>query len=130
MMDHRITRAVIVRTALILMGCAPCFCLQAAESDYVAAVRADVEEFTTHEFEAPAESTWLGSADEVLAGGDLGTLEGFSQFLRSKSPGSHIFYRKLPKPYQEQLRTDYLATGDLDRIKEDIFKYTREVKNK
>jgi len=130
MKGQTFTHDVIIRSTLIWIACQPFSSLQAASSDYVSAVKADVEEFTTHEFKAPAESKWIGSADEVLSGGELGTLEGFSQFLLSKSPGSHIFYRKLPKSYQEQLRSDYLATGDLDRIKDDIFKYTREVKNK
>jgi hypothetical protein len=51
-----------------------------------------------------------------------------SRYIQSKSPGSYIFYKKLPTDYQQRLHRDYLATGDLDRIKQDIFKYTREVK--
>lgn len=129
-MVRSVTCAVSIRAALFAMGCISSVCLQAAQTDYLDAVKADMQEFTTHEFKAPADSTWVGSTDEALSGGELSTLEGFSQFLRSKSPGSHIFYKKLPQAYQEQLRTDYLATGDLERVKEDIFKYTREVKNK
>ena len=127
-MGRRIDAAVLIRYALISLVGIQGFYLQAAESDYIDAVEADVKEFSTHEFQAPPGSTWLGSADAALSGIQSGTLDGFSRFLSIKSPGSHIFYRKLPKVYQEQLHSDYLATGDLERIKEDIFKYSREVK--
>jgi hypothetical protein len=93
---------------------------------YIEAVKADVAEFTTNQFQAPADSKWLGGDENEPA--QLMSLQGFSDFLQSKSPGSFIFYKKLPSEYRERLHQDYLATGDLDRIKQDIFKYTREVK--
>jgi hypothetical protein len=86
-----------------------------------------VSEFTTNEFQAPENSKWLGDDDNAAAA-EMNDLEGFSAYLQNKSPGSYIFYKKLPKNYQERLHRDYLATGDLDRIKQDIFKYTREAK--
>ena len=74
------------------------------------------------------DSTAIGDNADAGGAGQLADLEGFSSFLQSKSPGSYIFYVKLPTEYKERLHQDYLATGDLDRIKADIFKYTREVK--
>jgi hypothetical protein len=96
------------------------------DSSYIEAIEADVAEFTTHEFHPPADSSWLGNSDSEST--SLMDLNGFSDHLQNKSPGSYIFYKKLPGKYKEQLLEDYLATGDLDRIKQDIFKYTREVK--
>ncbi len=102
----------------------------AVDSGYVDAVEADLAEFTTGTFKAPPDSTWVGAEADAAGGAApaVGDLDGFSSFLRSKSPGSFIFYKKLPVEYQEQLHQDYLATGDLERIKADIFKYTRETK--
>ncbi len=103
----------------------------AVDSGYVAAVEADLAEFTTGTFLPPADSTWVGeevSETDAGAASPLSDLEGFSSFLRGKSPGSYIFYNKLPNEYKAQLHKDYLATGDLERIKADIFKYTREIK--
>ena len=115
---------------LLLMGGFVCTYVQAADADYIAAIKADVAEFTTHEFQAPPDSAWVGAGDESSqnAGNQVMDLEGFSAYLQKKSPGSYIFYKKLPVEYKEKLHGDYLSTGDLDRIKEDIFKYSREVK--
>jgi hypothetical protein len=98
----------------------------AIDRSYIDAIEADVAEFTTNEFHPPADSDWLGNLDSGST--QLMDLNGFADYLRSKSPGSYIFYKKLPGEYRERLLSDYLATGDLDRIKQDIFKYTREVK--
>ncbi|MEJ2455703.1 MAG: hypothetical protein P8103_16320 [Candidatus Thiodiazotropha sp.] len=98
----------------------------ALDPGYIEAVEADVAEFTSGEFVPPENSAWLGSASEDTS--QMADLEGFSKFLQNKSPGSFIFYKKLPTEYKEQLQKDYLATGDLDRIKDDIFKYTRQLK--
>jgi len=102
----------------------------AVDSGYVDAVEADLAEFTTGSFQAPADSTWVGveATEADGAAPALADLEGFSSFLRSKSPGSFIFYNKLSDEYKELLHKDYLATGDLERVKADIFKYTRESK--
>lgn len=128
-MHRRVTGALAIRRALLSLGCVHCMSLQAAGSGYVEAVEADVGEFATHEFQAPDGSAWIGSSNAESEGGQLGSLDGFSRFLLARSPGSHIFYRKLPIDYQERLHRDYLATGDLERIKEEIFRYTRELKN-
>ncbi|MET0026816.1 MAG: hypothetical protein ABW101_04200, partial [Candidatus Thiodiazotropha sp.] len=97
---------------------------------YIDAVTADVEEFSTGSFNPPEESPWVAKiAGQSAAGGSpQEKLEDFSSFIKEKSPGSYIFYSKLPKEYQTRLHQDYLATGDLEKIKQDIFKYSREVK--
>jgi len=130
-MHRRITGTRAIRCALLSPIWFYCLSLQAADPGYVEAVEADVAEFTTHEFQAPDGSAWVGTSNsDGEGGGQFGTLEGFSRFLFTKSPGSHIFYRKLPHEYQEKLYQDYLANGDLERIKEAIFKYTREAKSR
>jgi hypothetical protein len=98
----------------------------ALDDAYIDAVKADVAEFTTKEFTPPADSGWLGTEEEE--GAQMADLEGFSRFLQQKSPGSFIFYKKLPAEYQKRLHQDYLATGDLERTKDEIFKFTRELK--
>ena len=98
----------------------------ALDPGYIKAVKADADEFTTHKFQAPPESSWLGDASTVSA--QLADLQGFSDYIRDKSPGSYIFFKKLSDDYKKRLHEDYLSTGDLDRVKQDIFKYTREMK--
>jgi hypothetical protein len=102
----------------------------AADKEYLDAVEADVAEFTSKVFEISPESPW--SVSTVANTSDDSTqpsgLEDFSIFIKSKSPGSYIFYKKLTDEYKRRLQQDYLATGDLDRIKSDIFRYTKEMK--
>jgi hypothetical protein len=99
----------------------------AIDAGYIDAIEADVAEFTTNEFHLPADSDWSGNVDSDSS--QLMDLNGFSDYLENKSPGSFIFYKKLSGEYKARLLKDYLATGDLDRIKQDIFKYTHELKN-
>ncbi|WP_316365598.1 hypothetical protein [Candidatus Thiodiazotropha sp. CDECU1] len=120
-----------IRMRIALSCCLSIFLCQSGkafgiDAGYIDAVEADVAEFTTNEFNPPADSSWLGSADSEST--KLMDLNGFSDHLQNKSPGSYIFYKKLPGEYKERLLKDYLATGDLERVKQDIFKYTREVK--
>ncbi|MES9972268.1 MAG: hypothetical protein ABW092_19720 [Candidatus Thiodiazotropha sp.] len=96
------------------------------DSSYIESIEADVAEFTTNEFNPPADSSWLGNKDsETTKQMDL---NGFSDHLQDKSPGSFIFFEKLSNEYKQRLLKDYLATGDLERVKQDIFKYTRAMK--
>jgi hypothetical protein len=125
-MESMLTRSAAVCFCGLLIGSLQATTAHAVDPGYLTAVEADVAEFTSKEFQPPPDSTWLGSKDSEAA--QLADLKGFSSFLRSKSPGSYIFYNKLPTEYQELLHKDYLATGDLDRVKQDIFKYTREMK--
>jgi hypothetical protein len=121
-----LTRAYSVICCGLLIGICQSTKVFALDPGYIEAVEADVAEFTTKEFHPPANSSWLGSVNSESQ--PLMDLDGFSDYLKEKSPGSFIFYKKLPNEYKERLHQDYLATGDLDRIKQDIFKYTREMK--
>lgn len=125
-MESMSTHPVSLRLCLVLTGLLGTVSAHAVDAGYVDAVQADVAEFSTGEFQAPDGSSWLGAADSEAA--QMADLATFSSFLQNKSPGSFIFYRKLPTVYKERLHKDYLATGDLERIKQDIFKYTREAK--
>jgi hypothetical protein len=108
---------------LLMFGFRPAFGI---DQGYLSAIEADVAEFTSRQFQPPADTSWLGDSAGDTA--QMMDSSGFATFLKDKSPGSHLFYEKLPIEYKERLRKDYLATGDLDRVKQDIFKYTREVK--
>ncbi|WP_369162723.1 hypothetical protein [Candidatus Thiodiazotropha sp. LNASS1] len=99
----------------------------AIDPGYIEAVEADVAEFASNEFHPPANSSWMGNADSGSV--QLMDLNGFSAYLQEKSPGSYIFYKNLPGKFKGRLHRDYLTTGDIDRIKKDIFKYTRELKD-
>lgn len=130
-MDEKNSQSVTIHLGLLLTGGLLCASAQAADPGYIDAIKADVAEFTTHEFKPPPDSSWIGSGSEASQNGAAQSmdLDGFSAFLQKKSPGSYIFYEKLPLKYKQKLHGDYLATGDLDRIKADIFKYSREAKN-
>lgn len=124
-MSVELKRMISILCGLVAGVCLPARAI-ALDPGYIEAVEADVAEFTTNEFHPPANSGWLGGADsESLAVMDL---TGFADYLKEKSPGSFIFYKKLSNEYRERLHKDYLATGDLNRVKQDIFKYTREMK--
>ncbi|MCG8082714.1 MAG: hypothetical protein JAY73_17040 [Candidatus Thiodiazotropha taylori] len=104
--------------------------LDAAENGYLDAIKADYNEFNSGIFEPPAESTWIGSLSTDTDNARLSHdgLQDFSLFLKQASPGSFIFYNKLPDRYKDQLHQQYLKSGNLDEIKKDIFNYSREVK--
>ncbi|MEW8624417.1 MAG: hypothetical protein AB2551_01525 [Candidatus Thiodiazotropha sp.] len=104
--------------------------LYAVQSGYLDAIKADFDEFNSGVFEPPPESTWIGSSstDNSNAGLTYENLQDFSLFLKEVSPGSFIFYNKLPAQYKHQLHQQYLKTGNLDEIKKDIFKYSSEIK--
>ncbi|MCU7930634.1 MAG: hypothetical protein KZQ90_07535 [Candidatus Thiodiazotropha sp. (ex Codakia rugifera)] len=124
--------AIYPMSQLLLACCIPVFSVEAAENGYIEAVKADVAEFTTSEFQPPADSSWIGTVDNQskTSGELLVELEDFSKFLQDKSPGSYIFYTKLPEVYKKRLHQEYLATGNLDHIKNNIFKYSRDIKKK
>ncbi len=104
--------------------------LYATQSGYLDAVKADFDEFNKGVFEPPPESTWIGSLSKHNGNAGLSSenLHDFSLFLKDASPGSFIFYNKLPIQYQHRLHRQYLNTGNLDEIKKDIFKYSSDIR--
>ncbi|MCU7865252.1 MAG: hypothetical protein KZQ92_14890, partial [Candidatus Thiodiazotropha sp. (ex Lucinoma borealis)] len=111
--------AIFSMSILLLACCVLIFSVEAADNGYIEAVKADVAEFTTSEFRPPTDSSWTGTVDNQskTSGELLVELEDFSKFLQDKSPGSYIFYAKLPEDYKKRLHQEYLATGNLDNIK-------------
>ena len=102
-----------------------CMDLQASQEEYLAAVKADVQEFKTGHFDAPADSHWLGEGEAPgaeIAGG----LEGFNDFLRKQFPGTFILFQKLPDWKQKEIHQEYLATGDLGRLRTSIYSFKRD----
>jgi hypothetical protein len=114
----------------LLLGLAINNPLNAMESSYLDAVIADYDEFNNGTFEAPIESTWIGSlsSDNSTSNQAYEKLQDFSLYLKEESPGTFIFYDNLPAKYKNQLHQQYLKTGNLDEIKKDIFKYSNEIK--
>jgi hypothetical protein len=104
--------------------------LNAMQSDYLDAIKADYDEFNSGIFEAPAETNWIGSIDSDDSNTSLTyeKLEDFELFLKQASPGSFIFFNILPAKYKNQLHQQYLKTGNLDEIKQDIFIYSNQLK--
>jgi hypothetical protein len=127
----RIDRSIVLYSAVLFGFLLSCLNIAlAADKEYLEAVEADVAEFSTKVFEVSPESPWIVSTAASTAdnAAQSGGLEEFSAFIKSKSPGSFIFYKKLTDEYKQRLQQDYLATGDLDRVKDDIFRYTKEMK--
>ncbi|MEJ2620084.1 MAG: hypothetical protein P8163_07430 [Candidatus Thiodiazotropha sp.] len=104
--------------------------LNAMQSGYLDAIKADYDEFNSGIFELPAESSWIGSEISDGSNGSLSyeKLHDFALFLKQASPGSFIFFNILPDKYKNQLHQQYLKTGNLDKIKQDIFIYSNELK--
>ena len=98
----------------------------ASQREYIEAIKADVAEFSSGVFNAPEGNAWIDAAQLTFgaAGKKTESLESFSDFLKTESPGSHIFYKKLPPEFKQKIFEEYLTTGDLERTKKDILKYT------
>jgi hypothetical protein len=96
----------------------------ASQQEYIAAIKADVAEFSTGAFDPPAGSSWLVSDQASQGEVDLViTLEAFSAFLQTKSPGTSIFYRKLTLEDRRKVYQDYLETGDFERTKKQVLRF-------
>jgi hypothetical protein len=103
--------------------------LNAMQSDYLNAIKADYDEFYSGIFEVPVESNWIGTIGSEDNGSlNYEKLQDFELFLKQASPGSFIFFNVLPAKYKNQLHQQYLKTGNLDEIKQDIFIYSNELK--
>ncbi|MES9981211.1 MAG: hypothetical protein ABW107_21035 [Candidatus Thiodiazotropha sp. 6PLUC5] len=104
--------------------------LNASEHEYLQAIKADYEEFSSGVFDPPSDSPWISvqgnSTDNNIPSYE--NLEDFSAYLKKESPGSFIFYNKLPESYKSRLHQEYLKTGNLEEIKKNIYKYSSEVK--
>jgi hypothetical protein len=110
--------------------CGSLLCVQsvvASQQEYIDAIQADVDEFSSGEFNPPEDSTWVGSdlqqAGEIAKQGMGQGLEPFSEFLKEESPGSFIFFNKLPEEVKQKVADEYLEFGDLERTKKSILRY-------
>ncbi len=99
----------------------------ASQREYIEAIKADVDEFSTGSFDAPEDSaSWTGADSENLGGSEINTesLESFSDFLKKESPGTYIFYRKLPLEFKKKIFEEYLTLGDIERTKQSVLRYS------
>lgn len=95
-------------------------------SEYIAAVQAEVDEFTTGEFRLAADSPWRGIVASDNAGpetlsGPAGLAE-FDRFLKEAMPGTYIMYARLPTWKKEQIYRSYIDTGDIGKTRDLIYK--------
>lgn len=102
----------------------------ASQQDYIEAIKADVHEFSSGSFDPPVDSLWVGADSLTIERAEKKHegLDAFSDFLKAKSPGTHIFYQKLPVQFQQKVHEEYLATGDLERAKKSVFKYLGDLR--
>ena len=94
---------------------------QALPDDYLAAIKADAKEFATGSFVAPQNSAWVGRGGSKAADDGTASLAAFQSFLKKRFPGTHILYAKLADGDKSTLWKDYVKTGDLGRLRTNIF---------
>lgn len=104
----------------------------ASQQDYIEAIEADVDEFTSGTFDPPKGSKWVdtGLGDNGGAAKKTETLETFAEFLKNESPGTYIFYKKLPLEFKQKVLEEYLAIGDIERTKKSILRYASSGRKK
>jgi hypothetical protein len=116
------TRVLIPAARLLFAAAALCGASATAmPDDYVAAVQADVAEFTNGQFSAPADSDWLGAGAAGAADDGSASLASFHDFLKQRFPGTHILFKGLQPAQQTEVWEDYVKTGDLGGIRTNIF---------
>ena len=106
-----------------LLSAALLFCIppavSAATPDYVDAVTADLNEFSSGKFDTPSSSDWLGSQQGAADG--TASMEDFEAFVKSKFRGTYILFVRLSASQKHEIWQDYVATGDLGGIRSNIY---------
>lgn len=92
--------------------------VQASPQQYLEAVQADVNEFTSGKFILDPQSPWIARPD---SGVGINDLDGFTAFLRRELPGTYILFVRLPPPTREKIFQEYVNTGDLGKARSDIY---------
>ncbi len=120
----------IKRSTLVRVFAGGCVSLSAgafaANTDYVAAAVADVAEFESGAFKAPAQSAWIGGGHQ---NDGTASLAAFEKFLKENLRGTHILYLGLAEAQKVAVWENYVKTGDLGGIRSDIFAF-RKVKTR
>ena len=93
--------------------------VQALPDDYLAAVAADVNEFSTGSFVAPSNSGWVGGGSRATDDGTA-SLAAFDAFFKKRFPGTYILFVRLADQDKEAVWKDYVKTGDLARVRSNI----------
>ena len=91
----------------------------AASSDYLAAVRADLEEFDSGRFKLPENNPWGATASAEEDG--TASLADFEEFVKNKFRGTYILYMRLPESQRNEIWQEYVQTGDLGGIRTNIY---------
>jgi len=103
--------------ALLMVGL-PATALADAD-DYIAAVRADLEEFSSGKFTLPESNSWNAKASGENDG--TASLADFEDFVKTKFRGTYILFVRLPEWQKNQIWQEYLETGDLGGIRTNIY---------
>ena len=93
---------------------------QALPDDYLAAVAADVKEFSTGSYVAPRNSGWIGGVGSQATDDGTSSLAAFDAFFRKRFPGTYILFVRLTDQGKEAVWKDYVKTGDLARVRANI----------
>ena len=88
-------------------------------SDYIAAVSADLEEFSSGKFTLPESNSWNAKASGENDG--TASLADFEDFVKTKFRGTYILFVRLPEWQKNQIWQEYLETGDLGGIRTNIY---------
>ena len=88
-------------------------------SDYIAAVRADLEEFNSGKFTLAESNSWNAKASGENDG--TASLADFEEFVKTKFRGTYILFVRLPEWQKNQIWQEYLETGDLGGIRTNIY---------
>lgn len=94
--------------------------VQALPDDYLAAVEADVREFSTGSFAAPRNSGWVGGGGSRATDDGTASLAAFDAFFKKRYPGTYILFVRLADQDKEAVWKDYVKTGDLARVRANI----------
>jgi hypothetical protein len=93
----------------------------ASSADYLAAVQADVAEFSSGEFVPPTDPAWLGAGHGDAVDDGSASLAAFEDFLKRRFRGTHMLFLGLNEAQRTEVWQDYVKTGDLGGIRTNIF---------
>jgi len=94
--------------------------LHAADTSYIAAVKADLAEFKTGAFTLSESNAWQRSQQASESDGTA-SLADFETFVKRKFRGTYILFTRLPDWKKNQIWQDYVSTGDLGGIRSNIY---------
>lgn len=111
--------------AAVAAGLALCSARADIDPAYVEVLKAEIREFNSGSFVVPSNSAaWAPEPEVSSAGTSTESIseDQFSEYLRVQLPGTFILYKRLEPGQKEQIFRDYLANGDLGKVRDSVFK--------